>query len=190
MQPKYCFLDVETTGRNPEKNGVVQVGGIICGLENRSLTELESFNFHIAPFPSDLIEDEALAISGITREQIQKYDLPKVAHEQLIAVFGKYCDKFNKQDKMLFLGYNVQFDYGFLRSWFTKAGDKYFGSWFWHPPIDVMTLAALHLAPVRHELPDFKLTTVAARLGVKLSSAHDALSDAMASKEIFSLCSP
>lgn len=29
--------------------------------------------------------------------------------------------------------------------WFEKSRDKYFGSWFYFPPIDVMGMAAVHL---------------------------------------------
>jgi DNA polymerase III epsilon subunit-like protein len=185
MKTKLCFLDVETTGMSQTKHGIIQVGGCICGEEGEGLNILEEFCLNSAPFPADLIEDEALAVSGVTREQLRGFPPPAVVHKDLIAVFEKHCNKFDKKDKMLFLGYNASFDYGFLRKWFDKAGDKYFGSWFWHPAVDVMGLAMLRLVDIRHELPDFKLTTVAARLGVPLDQAHNALQDARATKSIF-----
>jgi DNA polymerase III alpha subunit (gram-positive type) len=183
--PKFCFVDVETTGTSHSKNGVIQIGGIICRNEAGALSDVEEFELNVAPYPADLIEDEALAVSGMTREQIGAFDPPAVVHTRLIAILEKHCKKFDKKDKMIFLGYNAPFDYGFLRKWFDKAGDKYFGSWFWHPPVDVMSLAALKLVGMRPDMPDFRLGTVAMKLGITVVQAHSALVDARATKEIF-----
>jgi DNA polymerase-3 subunit epsilon len=185
VNPKLCFLDVETTGMSSMKHGIIQIAGIICKDENGKFEEVEEFSFNVAPFPADLIEDEALAISGLTREQIKGFAAPPEVHKSLTAVFEKHCNKYDKKDKMIFVGYNASFDYGFLRRWFEKAGDKYFGSWFWHPPVDVMSLAMLRMAGIRHELTDFKLTTVAATLGVPLPAAHTAPADIRATRHVF-----
>jgi DNA polymerase III subunit epsilon len=185
VNPKLCFLDVETTGMSSMKHGIIQIAGIICKDENGVLEEVEEFSFNVAPFPADLIEDEALAISGLSREQIKGFAAPAEVHKNLTAVFEKHCNKYDKKDKMIFVGYNASFDYGFLRRWFEKAGDKYFGSWFWHPAVDVMSLAMLRMAGVRHELADFKLTTVAAKLGVPLAAAHTAPADIRATRHVF-----
>jgi DNA polymerase III alpha subunit (gram-positive type) len=185
MNPKLCFLDVETTGMSSMKHGIIQIAGIICKDEGGRLEEIEEFSFNVSPFPADLIEDEALAISGLTREQIKGFAAPADVHKNLTAIFEKHCNKYDKKDKMIFVGYNVSFDYGFLRRWFEKAGDKYFGSWFWHPAVDVMSLAMLRMAGVRHELTDFKLTTVAAKLGILLPAAHTAPADIRATRHVF-----
>lgn len=185
VMPVFCFIDVETTGKNQVRNGIIQIGGVICRREGDALTVLQEFELNAAPFPADLIEDEALAISGITRDQLAHFDPPDVVHGKLTEVLGKYCNKFDRRDKMVFAGYNASFDYGFLRRWFEKGGDKYFGSWFWHPPVDVMTLAMVHLAEVRQELADFKLGTVAARFQLTGEVAHTALGDARTTKAIF-----
>jgi DNA polymerase III alpha subunit (gram-positive type) len=182
--PVLCFLDVETTGTNHSKNGIFQIGGVFCH-DDPQAAEIEEFQFNVAPFPADLIDDAALAVSGVTADQIKGFEDPASVHKKLTTVFGKHCNKFDRKDKMVFLGYNAQFDYGFLRKWFDKIGDRYFGSWFWHPPVDVMSLAMLHLAPVRQELSDFKLGTVAARLDVPLEAAHTAVADARAARGVF-----
>jgi DNA polymerase-3 subunit epsilon len=181
----YGFLDVETTGTNQVRNGIIQIGGVLCRREGDTFAALEEFELNVAPYPTDLIEDEALAVSGITRDQILLFEPPDVVHKKLTDLFGKYCNKFDRKDKMVFVGYNASFDYGFLRRWFEKGGDKYFGSWFWHPPVDVMTLAMVQLAEVRQELADFKLGTVAARLHIPAEGAHTALADARTARAIF-----
>lgn len=185
MKPKICFLDVETTGTSHVKHGVIQIGGMICSDEEQACVTLEEFCFPCAPFPTDLIEDEALAVSGFSREQINGFPPPAAVHASLTSLFEKHCNKFDRKDKMIFAGYNAPFDYGFLRKWFEKAGDRYFGSWFWHPAVDVMSLAMLRLAEFRHEMPDFKLVTVAAKLDIPIERAHNALEDVRATKSIF-----
>jgi len=186
-QPILCFLDVETTGTNPARHGIIQIGGVITVQEGGGIRDLEEFSFDVAPYPADEIEDEALLVTGVTREQLKGFMAATAAHRSLTGVFEKHCDKYDKTDKMIFVGFNAPFDYGFLRRWFEKAGDKYFGSWFWYPPVDVMCLAMLRLVPVRHEMTDFKLATVAARLGVPFKNAHQALADVRATKAIFEL---
>ena len=181
----YCFIDLETTGINQTRNGIIQIGGQICRKESTGLTLLREFEFTVAPFPTDLVEDEALAVSGITRDQLAGFDPPAAVHKRLTDLFGEYCNRFDKKDKMVFAGYNAPFDHGFLRKWFDKVGDKYFGSWFWHPPVDIMTLAMVHLADVRHDLADFKLGTVAAHMGIPAQGLHTALHDATVARSIF-----
>jgi len=181
----YCFLDVETTGISQTRNGIIQIGGQVCRGEPGALTLLKEFEFPVSPYPSDLIEDEALQVSGITRDQIAGFEPPVAVHKKLTDLFGEFCNKFDRKDKMVFVGYNASFDHGFLRKWFEKGGDKYFGSWFWHPPVDVMTLAMVHLANVRHELTDFKLATVAAKLQIPAEGLHTALQDARITRAVF-----
>ena len=185
MKPKICFLDVETSGISQMRHAIVQIGGLICADEGGAPAVLEEFCLNVAPFPADVIEDEALAVSGVTRDQLRTFPAPGAVHGDLTRLFEKYCNKYDKKDKMLFVGYNAPFDYGFLRKWFEKNGDKYFGSWFWHPAVDVMSLAMLRLAENRHAMSDFKLVTVAAQLGLPVEQAHNALADARVTKAIF-----
>lgn len=64
---KLLFFDLETTGTNPGRNGIHQISGqvVIDGIVK------ESFDFHVQPNPKAAIEDEALAVAGVTREQIR-----------------------------------------------------------------------------------------------------------------------
>ena len=185
MKPKLCFIDVETTGISQARNGIVQIGGLVCTEEGGITAVLDEFCLNVAPFPGDVIDDESLAVSGVTREELKTFPPPAAVHADITRLFEKYCNKFDRKDKMVFLGYNAPFDYGFLRKWFEKCGDKYFGSWFWHPAVDVMSLAMLRLADARNEMPDFKMVTVAAHLGIPIEQAHNALADARATKAIF-----
>ena len=109
------------------------------------------------------------------------------AYATLIEFLSRHCDRYNKADKMHFVGYNARFDYDFMREFFVKNGDSYFGSWFWNPPICVMQAAAWMTMRVRGALPNFKLETLCkcAELGWDVSGAHDANYDITQTLELF-----
>jgi DNA polymerase III epsilon subunit-like protein len=84
------------------------------------------------------------------------------------------------------VGYNARFDADFIRSFFEKCGDQYFGSWFWFPPIDVMNLALIKLMDKRATMPNFKLATVANVLGLEPEGRlHEAHADIRLTQQIF-----
>lgn len=187
MPTKICYIDTETTGLFAYKNGIIQIAGAI---EIDGVIK-KTFNLRCAPFPTDEIEPRALEVNGTSLEEVRLYPDPKKVFEELTNILGSFCDKFSKTDKYFLVGYNIKFDEDFLRKWWTKCGDKYFGSWFWTPSIDVMTLAAHHLRDQRAELPNFKLGTVAAGLGLTSSEGaglHDASTDIDYTIQIYKLC--
>lgn len=183
---KLVFFDLETTGTNPGKHGIHQISGqiVIDGVVK------ESFDFHVQPNPKALIEEEALKVGGVTREQILAYPPMQQVYQEFVDMLGKYVDKFNKKDKFFLVGYNnAAFDNQFLRGFFLQNGDVYFGSWFWSNSIDVMVLASAYLATRRPEMENFKLSTVAKTLGIVVNddSLHDAMYDIELTKAVFDI---
>ena len=152
--------------------------------------KVEDFDFHVQPNPKAVIEEQALSVAGVTREQVLAYPSMGEVYKQLVAILGKYVGKFNKKDKFFLVGYNnAAFDNQFLRGFFLQNGDNYFGSWFWANSIDVMVLASHHLASRRHEMENFKLATVAKFMGINVDDAalHDAFYDIYLTREIYKL---
>lgn len=183
---KLLFFDLETTGTNPARNGIHQISGqiVING------KKVEDFDFHVQPNPKAQIEEAALQVAGVTREQVLSYPAMGEVYAQFVAMLGKYVDKFNKKDKFFLVGYNnAAFDNQFLRGFFLQNGDNYFGSWFWANTIDVMVLATAYLAERRPEMENFKLSTVAKFLGVAVSddSLHNAFYDIELTKAIYEI---
>lgn len=183
---KLVFFDLETTGTNPGKHGIHQISGqiVIDGVIK------ETFDFHVQPNPKALIEDEALKVGNVTREQILAYPPMQQVYQEFVSMLGKYVDKFNKKDKFFLVGYNnAAFDNQFLRGFFLQNGDVYFGSWFWANSIDVMVLASAYLATRRPDMENFKLSTVARTLGVDVQneSLHDAMYDIELTKAVFDI---
>jgi DNA polymerase III subunit epsilon len=187
---KYIFLDTETTGTDPVKNGIIQLSGIIVVPDVLADGAEEKFDLKMQPFPADEIEDKALLVTGTTREELATRMLCFDGYKEFCRLLSRHISKFDRSDKAFMLGYNVGFDDSFLRQWFQKAGDKFFGSWFWWPPIDVAVLAAMKLRERRAELPDFKQGTVAKALGIEVDDTrlHDALYDIGICRQIFNAC--
>lgn len=174
---KVIILDTETTGTDHKRHGLTQLAGaVLVDGEER-----ERFNLLCRPFESDVIEDEALEVQGITREEFQTRPDPYVAYNTFLKILGRHINKFDKKDKAGFVGFNARFDAEIVRAWFLKCDEeqgKYFGSWFWTPPMDLMAASALLIGDQRPKLANFKLGTVCEYLGIEADgNLHDAAVD-------------
>lgn len=183
---KLLFYDLETTGVKYWKNGIHQISGAV--VIDGQIKEV--FDFKVRPNDNALIEEEALKVGNVTKEQIMAYPTMKEVYSKIITMLSKYVDKFDKKDKFHLIGYNnASFDNQFFRAFFVQNNDVYFGSWFWSDSIDVMVMASYRLRNVRHELVDFKQSTVAKFLGIEIdeSKLHDAKYDIEICIKIFNM---
>jgi DNA polymerase III alpha subunit (gram-positive type) len=182
---KYCFLDVETTGLDRKLHNIFQISGIITDDE---CNVLENFDFKFRPYSLEHVENGALEATGMTVDSLNMLSMTAAqAYTSLIQVFSRHCNKYDKKDKMHFVGYNAAFDNDFMREFFSKHNDAYFGSWFWNPSICVMNAAAWFTQRVRGAFPNFKLGTicVCAEIGWDEEKAHDAQYDILQTLELF-----
>ena len=182
---KLIYIDVETTGIPCPQSGLIQLAGAI---EINSAKPV-FFQYDIQPFPTDDIDEEALEVNNITREQMATFEKHEMAYSNFISLLDTYIDKYDRNDKFHFIGYNAMFDSDHVRAWFEKNGNVYFGSYFFYPPIDVMGMAAVHFMEQRAELDDFKLLTVARALGLKVDETqlHDAKYDIKLTRQMFKI---
>ena len=179
---KKIFIDTETSGLDPKRNGILEIG---CIIEANDTTE--EFLIECRPFETDVVDDKALKVNRISKEDLSKRQAPETAYQDFISMLSKHVDRYDKKDKFFFFAYNAPFDYNFLREFFIKNGDKYFGSYFFYPAIDVAVLAALHLKDERHRMFNFKQITVAPALGIdiNLEETHGALYDTRIMRSIY-----
>ena len=183
---KKFFYDLETTGVDHRRNGIHQLAGCI-EIDGEIV---ENFNFKVAPNPKAIIEEEALKVGGVTLEQIQAYEAMDKVFRKFKVLLSKYCDPYDKSDKMYLVGFNnAHFDDNFLRAWFTQNGDSYFGSWFHAGSLDVMVLASQYLIERRHNMPNFKLMSVAREVGISIdeSKLHDANYDILITRSVYNI---
>jgi len=184
--PKFFWFDCETTGLSPQLNDIWQIAfKIVIGGE---VVAAHKFECRPTNMNTDRLSPEALAIGGVTPEYLA--ELPPSAHilRAIQDILKNYMDKFNRSDKLIPAGYKVcDFDVPFLREFFKKCGDKYYGSFFSNYPVDVyyMILACHAACGIQH--PKYKLVDMCELYGVPLDHAHDALSDITATEKIFAL---
>lgn len=182
---KLFFLDVETTGLDSVRNDIFQISGIVT---DAKLNVLEKIDLRFKPFSLEHVQPDALTKTRMTLEALSSLELSaREAYARLIECLSRHCDKFDKKDKLHFVAYNAKFDVEFIRAFFEKNGDQFFGSWFWNPPICAMQAAAWMTMRVRGALPNFKLETLCkcAELGWDESLAHDASYDISQTLELF-----
>ncbi len=172
---KTLYIDVETTGLDPKRHGIIQLSGFIVQNDG---TRCNDFNFRMRPFGHQEIDQSALDANGVTREQIMEYEAPEKAFKQFLDILSTQVDKFNSKDKYYFKAYNAPFDSEFVRAFFLNNADKFYGSWFWTPALCIMQLAGW-IIPDRAKMENFKLGTVAAHLGIEVAkeALHDGLYD-------------
>jgi len=176
---KVLYFDTETTGLDPIKNDIIQIAGII-EIDGEINTE---FCVNCQPFNYNNITQEALDTNGYTIEQIRIFDNPAKVYRILIAIFEKYIDRYDKDDKFYPAGQNVRFDVDFLRQFFIKNGDKYFGSWFNYHAIDLMALTAVLKYTGYIDVENLKLESIAKYFDFEFKS-HNALEDIKTTRQI------
>lgn len=176
---KILYFDTETTGVDPKLNGMVQISGMI----EIDGEVKETFNIKMRPGEKDIIEPKALEVIGKTKEELMTYQSPDDARKQLVAMFAKYVDKFDRKDKFTPAGYNVKFDIDFLHNLFLKCGDAYFGSWVAWQGVDILAIVYFLKYMGAITLTDYKLKSVCDHFGIELK-AHDALADITATKQV------
>lgn len=177
---KLLYIDIESTGLDPIGDGMIQVAGIV----EIDGEVKEEFMFRSKPFKGDMVDKKALAVNGITLEQLREYPEPIETYRNLVKVFNKYVDKYDRKDKFYVVGQNVPFDYEFLRWFFRKNGDNYFGSYIHYHKIDLIAITTIMKIAGKISLENMKLESVMAALDLG-KQTHDALDDVRAVRLVF-----
>lgn len=186
---KILYLDTETTGLDFKVHGICQLAAIM-EVNGEVVGEFETL---ICPAPECVIEDDALAVSGLTRLQLSAAPAEVPAWSAFTKFLSQFINKRDKYDKAFMAGYNAYFDDAFLRAFADRVGDRYLGSWKWPDLLDVRCFAALTLAEKRMDMENFKLGTVAKTIltedelaeAVGFGDLHDALTDIRITRAVF-----
>lgn len=177
---KLFFADTETTGLDHVNNEIFQLAFII----EIDGEVAEERSIRMAPVRTEYISEEALAVTKKTREEILAYPPKRKGYDELIRILRKHVDRFDKKDKMIWIGQNPDFDVRFLRNFFKEMGDNYFGSWWDRRPADLISLAVAAKTKGLVDPPDFKLGSLAKEFGITFD-AHDALEDVRVTRRVW-----
>ena len=171
-----AFIDLETTGLDPEKQEIIEIG-LILAQQNQTasgkpiIEVLEEIELKVKPEHLELAEPEALRINGYNEaDWMFAVDLKNAM--ELIA---------KKTEGAVMVAHNITFDWSFLEEAFAKTGVE--------NKMDVRRLDTLSMAYVKlyHEesVQRFSLHYLAQHYGIKNENAHTALADTRTTLEIY-----
>jgi len=181
MSDYKLYLDTETTGLDAKTCGLWQVAGIIEVNGER----VHDFDLKFRPFDGAEIQDGALEVSPFNSEaEMRKFpNTDAEAFNAFLSILREHVDQYDRSQKFTLCGYNVAFDDNFIREWFIRNGDNWFGSFISPYKIDIYTLIALLHGDDRIPVAKLKLGDIAEHLNIHID-AHDAASDIEATYEI------
>jgi len=189
-EKKILFLDLETTGLEPEKYSVWQLAGIIT-IDDKIV---EKFDIKVSPKKRSISKEakELLKIDNPS-EFFSKFQSYQEGFNQLDKIFSKYIDRYDKHSKFIIIGQNVDFDVKHLIEFFKENENKYFGSWFSGYRIDIIQKAVDLILRGKMDIVklfdlgnNLKLDTLAKYFNLNFDH-HDALADIETTYKIFKL---
>ena len=177
---KVLWFDCETSGIAPYRHGIIELA---YQLEINGKTAAEGV-LH-SNCDGYEIDDAALEVNKFNRQALAEFSSPHHMYLALAALFAGHVDKYERDDKLIAGGYNVEFDVNFLRALWDRSKDEYFGSWFAFGVLDPARI--VRFLQYTGKVPWFsKMTLVelAKYYGVERPDAHDALADITMTRDI------
>lgn len=160
----FVVLDVETTGLDPEKERVCEVGAI------RMVGGKETARYQSLVQPGVPMPERARATHGISDEMLK--DAP---------TFDKIAGDFRKfMAGSILVAQNAEFDVSFLNAEFVRVGMSRLAM----PALDTIALAR----KVKPGLPTYNLDTLAYQFKVKFKERHRSIGDCEVTGSIFWQC--
>lgn len=166
---KLVFVDIETTGLDPEIHEIIEISCLI--VDGETFEEVGGFTEKIVPERIGLADPNAISISGYTQEGWQNArSLQEVIQKFAGTVPGG-----------IITGWNVAFDWSFLEHALKRLN---INSDFDYHRLDVMSIAYGKLFPDL-EVTELGLRKIAPKLGIEIDEKHGAEKDIRATYEVF-----
>ena len=158
---KYVVLDIETTGTQPLKNDIIEIGAVY--IEDGQV--VDTFNHLICP--TEEISPYIIGITGIDNEMVKN----EKSIEEIMPDFIKFCRN------VPLIGHNIEvFDFRMLKVKAERLGLK-----FNYEVVDTLIIARTMLSA----LPSRKLGDLCTYYNIELTNAHRAYQDAYATYQLF-----
>ena len=180
-----CAVDVETTGVLAGYHEIIQIACVPLDQHFEPHPNYHFFYLNIAPEYQERMSEEAAKKHGISNEQLRDC----VTQSRAIELFEEWFKglELGLARKVVPLAHNWGFERAFLIHWLGL--DACYDMWHVHPR-DTMTLAAtvndLYEWHGRHApFHRLALTSLCKRFDIQLDHAHDALSDCLATAQLY-----
>ena len=156
-------VDTETTGTNPYKNSIIQIGAV--DFYNPNL----QFKLTFMPFDTAEVDPIAETIHKLSIKQLQSFD----GFNNAITKFNEWVKNIGQRYENSTIrlgGYNIGFDFWFLKFSFDRVGIKM--------PFD-FHLFDLYSISKAFGFPSLSVVGICNRLKLPVLPTHDALNDAI-----------
>lgn len=169
-QRPLLFLDLETTGLNPGMQEITEIGAVLVSQPDWQV--IKSYEAKVLPTHLETATPEALQIGHFDLKVWEKEGRPLAQALAELSEIGQGA---------VLCGFNVTFDWAFLQIAFNTVG---LPDPFYYHRYDLMS-AAFSMLYDRKEFSKFSLSECCRYFGVTNRYAHSALSDAVATYEVF-----
>lgn len=170
-----AFIDLETTGLNPSRHEIVEIGCLVVRQGERdgtpSFEVIDELDIKVKPKHIETAEPEALRINGYNEADW----LFAVDIAQGLTALS------DKAENAIMVAQNVTFDWSFLQRAFEETGVQ---NKMHFPKIDIISLAFGKLYR-DSRIQRYNLRELAQFFGVTNDKAHSAMSDIRATFEIY-----
>ncbi len=170
-----AFVDIETTGLDPDKNEIISIGCVLVSQDwtksSPAFETLEEFELKIKPEHIENADPVALRVNGYNEaDWVFGYTLLEA-----MKIFSK------KTEGAIMLAHNITFDYLFIDRAFRTTGIE--NKMHYHK-LDTISIAFAKLHG-DEDIDRFSLRNLGEHFKIENKNAHTALSDARATFELY-----
>lgn len=181
-----CVIDIETSGTDPAKHDILQIAVLPLGPDLKPDTRLPFFNMDLQPIkPKRFVEPGAMRTNGLDWDHLQQTALDPWKVSEMFESWWQGLG-LPLRKAIIPLAHNWPFECRFLHEWLGPVAmeDYFFGY------RDSMALANSinDMADMQNEpypFPKVGLKYLCSQLKVENERAHDALSDCIATAEVY-----
>lgn len=170
MRTCFVSVDIETSGPSPDRHSMVALGACLADDPNIA------FYVEIQP-DGDLIDEQALAVSGLTVKHLAEDGLPAAEAMQR---FGRWIsDSVPTDARPVMVAMNAPFDWMFVATYFARYGGH---NPLGHSSIDIK---ALYMGVTGAPWHETSMAHITDRYAMDDRLPHHALEDAVIQARIF-----
>ena len=182
---RYMWIDTETTGIDTSDSSAFQIGLILVD-NGKVICER---CFYLNPLSENILYHESAgAIHGYSEEKIRSFNPEVEQVKKIVSFFQEAKELFekdgSKSEKMVIAGYNVNFDKNHVTAILERNGFKmsdFFEDKIYDVFEQVKLAGKMRLLPY---LENRKLGTICKYFNIEIGTAHDALADIKATREV------
>jgi len=124
--PILALIDVETTGLDPDKHEMIDIGAIYIEADGR---ELGRFHARINPMHPERADPGALAVNGFSAERWRS--LQAISSSEAARRFEEFHRNTARDRRVVFTAFNVWFDQSFVSRWLAREGRSW-RQWYYY----------------------------------------------------------